>query len=222
MTPATPRQPLALSFPGRPRAVQSVRFARIGPFLRKYQPQEVVEWKNLIALQAQTQLPPGFSAFDGVPLRLIVEYRFAPPKSMPKRDLRALQAGAAFYKTTKPDLSDNLNKGLLDALTGLVWKDDALIAQVHARKLYTAGPERTDLRVEPLAQGQPGAKTGSTSQRGALQPAAGEVGAPEKADCGPGEAPRSAFSPRNGELPLFDPPPAKNAKFAEAGEVAHA
>ena len=39
---------IILHYPGVPKAVQSVRFARIGNFMQKYQPKDVMEWKNYI------------------------------------------------------------------------------------------------------------------------------------------------------------------------------
>lgn len=138
---------------GRPRAVQSVRFARVGQFVRKFQPREVLDWKNAVRFAVREQLPPDFAPIDGVPVRLSLKYYFAPPKSWPKRDLKRLAIGARFYKTTRPDVSDNLNKGIVDALTGLVWRDDALIAVMSAVKLYSPSAERTEILVQPLPQG---------------------------------------------------------------------
>jgi len=144
-----------LCFPGRPHAVQSVRFARTPFGMRKYQPTEVLQWKSTVRLDAARQLGTAFRPFSGVPLRLDVEYLFSPPKSLPKRDFAAIQQGRVFFKTTRPDLADNLNKGLMDALTGIVWADDSIIVEVHARKVYTSGAECTRLSVAPLAQGLP-------------------------------------------------------------------
>jgi len=172
--------------------------------MRKYQPTEVLQWKTAVRLEAARQLGPAFRPYDGVPLRLLVEYLFSPPKSLPKRDFVAIQQGRVFFKTTRPDLADNLNKGLLDALTGIVWKDDSVIVEVYARKVYTAGTECTRLLVTPLPQGfPPNPRTAagpSTSQRPPENAAADLPLFAGKADCFGSGMPRSASGAPSGQL----------------------
>ena len=195
---------VALLFLGRPQAVQSVRFARTPFGMRKYQPTEVLQWKSTVRLDAARQLGPAFRPFSGVPLRLDVEYLFSPPKSLPKRDFAAIQQGRVFFKTTRPDLADNLNKGLMDALTGIVWADDSIIVEVHARKVFTAGAECTRLSVTPLRQGDPkcprAAAGLSTTQRPPENASAELPLFAGKADCFGSGAPRSASGARSGQL----------------------
>ena len=133
---------LNLKFPGVPKAVQSVRFAKIGNFMRKYQPKEVTDWKNWIKIQAHQQLPRDFRLItDGISLRISFEY--PAPKSWSQKKLAHLQGGAVIHKTTRPDLGDNLVKGLADALTGIVWQDDGLICEIRSRKVYGLVPRIT-------------------------------------------------------------------------------
>ena len=41
------------------------------------------------------------------------------------------------YKVTKPDLNDNLNKALFDALEGVLWeRDQNVVAMDNVRKYY--------------------------------------------------------------------------------------
>lgn len=132
---------LTLNFSGEPRAVQSMRVCQIGGFLRKYQPKAVTDWKNWIRLQAIDQLPEGWQVIADTPISVDCEFRFTPPKSMRASLRRDLMAGSAVaWKTTRPDLGDNLRKGVLDALTGIVWRDDALIARDSGRKIYAREP----------------------------------------------------------------------------------
>ena len=56
------------------------------------------------------------------------EFVFPPLKSMKKKTIQDIEAGEIIYKITKPDLEDNLKKGLNDAMTGIVWTDDSRIA----------------------------------------------------------------------------------------------
>ncbi len=126
---------ILLQFQGEPKAVQSVRFARIGNFIRKYQPKEQLDWKNYLKMQAMEQLPPGFTPFQEI-VHLKARFVFSHPKSWTKRKTQEFMLGTKMFKTTRPDLNDNLLKGVCDALTGIIWQDDGLIATVASEKIY--------------------------------------------------------------------------------------
>lgn len=126
-------------FPVEPTAVQSARFFRCGGGIRSYQPEKVTNFKRGIRISALNGLPPDFRPFD-VPLKLEVDFVFAPLRSMRKRDLAKIAAGEIVWKPSRPDLTDNLLKGLSDALTGIVWTDDAIVCEVHSRKIYGDTP----------------------------------------------------------------------------------
>ena len=130
---------IRLEFPGEPKSVQSFRFTRQG---RKYQPKDVTEWKGYIRCMAQEQLPPEFAPLDcGVNIHVI--FVFTPPKSMKKADKDKIEAGLTVYKTTRPDLTDNLFKGVIDALTGICWTNDSRICKERAVKVYGREPRIT-------------------------------------------------------------------------------
>ena len=63
---------------------------------------------------------------------------FAPPKSWPKWK-RELALQGDLHHTTKPDL-DNVEKLIIDGLTGIVIEDDAQIIDGRTKKLYSATP----------------------------------------------------------------------------------
>lgn len=92
-------------FRTEPRAIQSVRFCRIGEHVRTYQPKSNTDWKNYIRLCASEQLPEKWQSLDG-PLALEVQFIFSPLRSFPKKTLQAIAAGNRVYKSTKPDLCD--------------------------------------------------------------------------------------------------------------------
>jgi Holliday junction resolvase RusA-like endonuclease len=48
---------------------------------------------------------------------------------------------------TRPDL-DNLEKALKDALTGILWRDDAQVADVSKWKVYSSAAEQPCVEVE--------------------------------------------------------------------------
>lgn len=126
---------LALEFAVEPLAVQSAKFFRAGNKIRSFQPGKVSDFKSFIRHSAFCQLPDGFKALD-CPLKIDVDFIFLPPKSISKREMKKIESGQIVYKTTRPDLTDNLMKGFADALTKLVWTDDARVCEVHSRKFY--------------------------------------------------------------------------------------
>ena len=80
------------------------------------------------------------------PVRLRVSFYLPIPKSMTK-SLRQQAEAEELYKAKKPDLS-NLEKVLEDTLTGIIWKDDALIVSKFSNKFYSKNP-RTDIEITP-------------------------------------------------------------------------
>jgi Holliday junction resolvase RusA-like endonuclease len=59
-------------------------------------------------------------------------------------------------KDTKPDC-DNLAKGVLDSLNGLLYRDDSQVVKLTIEKWHANGTEQphVDVRIEPLTEGQP-------------------------------------------------------------------
>lgn len=85
----------------------------------------------------------GRPLLDG-PLAVAVWAYRSIPASLSKRK-RELALADGLRPTTKPDL-DNYAK-TLDALNGIVWRDDALVVQGFFAKLYADRPELV-IRVE--------------------------------------------------------------------------
>jgi crossover junction endodeoxyribonuclease RusA len=69
---------------------------------------------------------------------LAVEMTFHLPRPKKHSTGKGLRANAPRLVTTKPDV-DKLARCLLDALTWIVFKDDALVARIVATKVYTSG-----------------------------------------------------------------------------------
>lgn len=59
-------------------------------------------------------------------------------------------AAPTICHTKKPDI-DNLRKLLMDALTGILWKDDCIICQGEPIKRYSANP-RTEIYIKVLSE----------------------------------------------------------------------
>lgn len=69
------------------------------------------------------------------PVTLRADFYFERPKSQKKAE----------YKSTKPDI-DKLGRAVLDALTGIVFRDDSQVIDCTLRKFYGT-PARMDVQV---------------------------------------------------------------------------
>lgn len=82
-------------------------------------------WRQLVAEGASRALDGYRSQSQGA-VRLQVDFYLPRPKGLPKKVRRHLK---------KPDI-DKLVRSVSDALTGVVWRDDSQVVEVHARKHY--------------------------------------------------------------------------------------
>lgn len=115
-------------------------------------------WKALVtdaALQAMTVHGDEGTSGYRTPLEgpLLLEVTFWIPR--PKghygsgRNAENVKAGAPFAPTVKPDLL-KLTRAVEDAMTGVVYRDDAQITAETLQKAYTTGQARTEVRVVPI------------------------------------------------------------------------
>ena len=137
---------------GIPTPKQSARFyaKNFGgkTMIKSFQKKEVVEKERNIAFDVRSQLPEGFIPYD-CPLSIEVLFVFPPLSSMNKATKLAIENGEIIYKPTKPDLQDNLMKGLSDAMNGIVFIDDSRICKVKSQKIYGLIP-RTEVIIKIL------------------------------------------------------------------------
>jgi len=78
------------------------------------------------------------TALFGAAVRVSLTFYVARPKSLPKRVMHA---------TKKPDL-DKLVRAAIDSLSGVLFKDDAQVTDILARKLYAQGAPYLEVIVE--------------------------------------------------------------------------
>ena len=115
---------------GRPRA--STR----GGFVRMYTDAKTLGYEAAIADEAKLamgQLEP----FD-TPVQMQVSCYNQIPKSWPKKMKQEANDDERF-PNVKPDL-DNVVKAILDALNGVVYRDDAQVINLVATKRYSTDP----------------------------------------------------------------------------------
>jgi Holliday junction resolvase RusA-like endonuclease len=93
------------------------------------------DWKTAVSFAAK-QAMQGRQLMAG-PLRVIVHFNMPRLKAHFKPS-GILKGNAPIYHTVKPDAT-KLMRSTEDALTGIVWRDDAEIAKQEIVKLYDAG-----------------------------------------------------------------------------------
>ena len=147
------RHQVSFEILGIPVPKQSARHRIAGfgnkRFVQSYQSKEVRDAERNIAYDVKSQLPEGFAPYTG-PISAKVVFVFPPLKSWSKKKLQELTIpNARIYKDTKPDLTDNLMKGLFDAMEGIVFVNDSQVARVESMKIYGEIP-RTEVIITEL------------------------------------------------------------------------
>lgn len=128
-------------YKGTPRPQGRPRAARMGRFVRVYEDKKDAINKNNIAAQIVAQDP---EYHDDKPVTVTMVCRFPRPKS--HYGAKGVKPSAPFYHTQKPD-AENLAKAVLDALTGICWKDDSQVVDLHVRKAWTEREPQTNIIV---------------------------------------------------------------------------
>jgi len=124
---------LNLSLDGVPVPQGRPRFARMGGFVKTYDPNKKIKdvFKAKFKEQFREELIEG-------PIEMDITFFMPIPKSTSKVK-RALMLTNDIKHIKRPD-SDNLEKIYQDVLNGIVYKDDSQIWQLTGRKLYSDNP----------------------------------------------------------------------------------
>lgn len=107
-------------------------------------------WKQEVAAAARaamtTQAVDGGGLLPDGPLALHVQFFLPRPKG--HIGARGLRPSAPDYPTTRPDAT-KLLRAVEDALTGIIWRDDAQVVVQTVSKHY-GEPARCEVEITPL------------------------------------------------------------------------
>lgn len=111
-----------IEIPVRPKAVQSSRKGRT----HFHADPKVTAWKN--AIRPYIVQACGGQAPSKLPIRVVgLHYYYRLPKTAKKGVIKFVQDGGVIPYLAPADITDNLNKGVIDVCKGLVFEDDAQI-----------------------------------------------------------------------------------------------
>lgn len=139
---------IAIYIPGEP-----VAFARAGSCgKRRYTPQKQAGFANVARHYAQRAMN-GQAPLEGA-LRMTMRAVYLHPESWSQK-----KKNATLWKSSKPD-ADNLAKIIKDALSTIVYRDDAQIAELIVQKQYgpiagvTVSVERLEILTSPAVMAE--------------------------------------------------------------------
>ena len=133
---------------GKVKAKQSVKFANIGGFMRKYTPSDVKSYANWVKLSFMQKYPNwDINTFNNASLMCEIDVDFLIPKSFSKSK-KELAAAGIIRPTVKPDC-DNIAKNINDALNGIAFSDDKQIVSLTIRKWYSDS-EKVKIRISEI------------------------------------------------------------------------
>lgn len=127
---------IKFEIPGKVKAKQSLKFANVGGFMKKYTPTDVKEYANWVRLCFINKYPTwDINEFAGKQLKAEINVYENIPKSFSKKKYKQALAGE-IRPIVKPDC-DNIAKNINDALNGIVYPDDKQIVCLTVNKYYS-------------------------------------------------------------------------------------
>lgn len=121
-------------------SIKSFRHPRTGGIISTYgNKRRLDEWRDAIRYHAQQLNEP---CVEGA-VQLTIAFAFAKPKSL-KKSVR--------YHVTRPDL-DKLIRAVLDALTGVLFRDDSQVDYIVTEKRYARDGEASGVKITVSQRG---------------------------------------------------------------------
>lgn len=132
-----------ITIPIEPKPQSRPRFRRNG---MPYELKEMKEYRNEVTRQCKLQLKDCFEMLSDMPIKAIVTFYITPPKYISKvaKNEQALD-NEVLRVYRKPDI-DNYVKAIFDSMSGVVFKDDGMIASMVVEKFYSNNP-RTEILI---------------------------------------------------------------------------
>ena len=132
---------------GEPVAQGRPRFTTVGGYPRAVDPQKSRNYKQLARFYI-TQYLKKIQGYKPLKNALCVELMFhvSIPSSWSKKKRMEAAQGVIRPIVRNGDL-DNMIKCVLDSANGLLWADDCVITDLHAKKRYTADLARVEITV---------------------------------------------------------------------------
>ena len=122
---------------GEPMPQPRARLTTIGGHPRAYDPASAREYKGMVSVIAKAALR-GEPRCESGPVFLDLMFGMPVPASWSSRK-RANAIAGLTRPSVRPDI-DNLAKAILDALNGVLFKDDGQVVEMKAMKCYSANP----------------------------------------------------------------------------------
>lgn len=120
---------------GPVKAKQSVKFAQVGNYMRKYTPKYMVNYANWVKTSFLKEYPNHTAdELEGYYLDILIEVYVKIPKSFSNKK-RQLALINYIRPDKKPDW-DNISKNICDALNGIAYPDDKSIVIGRVIKSY--------------------------------------------------------------------------------------
>jgi len=119
---------------GEPKGKGRPRFRRTKNFVQTYTDAKTKSYEQQIKDAATRAM--GESEPLETPLSVFLYVRFSVPKSYSKQRTKDCLSGKE-KPTKKPDI-DNIAKSHLDAMNGIVYKDDVQVIFISVKKIYSA------------------------------------------------------------------------------------
>jgi Holliday junction resolvase RusA-like endonuclease len=133
---------------GEPKSKQSFRIGIVHGRVMKYQNSKIHQEENNIRWQIINQLPKDFVPIETKIFIKKLHYIFSIPKSFSKTKIKEISDNKMIFKSTKPDLTDNLAKGLFDAMQGIVFLNDSQVCSIENCKKFYGFIPRIEVEIE--------------------------------------------------------------------------
>ena len=133
---------IRFTIPGKPQGKGRPRFTKMG---HAYTPEKTVAYEKAVGFAARVGMGD-MPIFTG-PLEVHLDVRLQPVTSASKKAREAMLKGETL-PAKKPDL-DNLIKGVLDGMNGIVYVDDCQVCRLVVEKRY-AEVEGVDVWIGPI------------------------------------------------------------------------